>query len=212
MSAPTPIGFDFDPDSHTFTQGGNVVPSVTQVLAEGGLCDFSFVEQELREYAMARGTSVHWMTQLEDEGALDYRRVPKSLRGYRKAWNLWKERSGFQVMAVEYKFISQFGFAGIVDRIGSLPPHRVIGSGLLLPNAIVDLKTGDVADYVRYQLAPYTVAAATQVHHARSIRRIALRLRPDGTYKVKEFPQSQWAADWAKFMDTLRRTNGHRST
>jgi DNA-binding transcriptional ArsR family regulator len=198
------IQFEFDPKTHIFTQGGQRKPSVTQVLAHGGLCDYSFLDEEIREYSMARGTSVHWLTQLEDEGALDYRRVPKSLRGYRKAWNTWKERSGFQTLRIEYQFVSEYGFAGIIDRIGTLP-H---GGGRMM--AVVDLKTGPITHHVRYQLAPYTVAAAEgRPMVAHFYRRIALRLKPDETYQVKEFPISDWWSDWARFMKALRGMNGN---
>src|ERR1039458_2909802 len=98
--------FQFDSDTHTFTQNGVRKPSITQVLAFAGIFDFSFVEEEKRLFAMKRGKSVHWMTQLDDEGALNYRKVPKFLRGYRKAWNTWKERSGFVPIVIEKWLVS----------------------------------------------------------------------------------------------------------
>src|ERR1700687_810938 len=70
----------FDAAKHEYRKADGVaVPSVTQILAKAGICDFSFVEEERRVAAMERGTSVHWLLQLEDEGALNYRQVPLKL-------------------------------------------------------------------------------------------------------------------------------------
>jgi len=200
------MNYEFDPVKHEFRQDGKRVLSVTQVLAQAGICNYGCVDAELREYAMQRGTSVHWLTQLEDEGSLNYRTVPKSLRGYRKAYNTWKRRSGFMPLQIEQKFVSRFGFAGIIDRIGTLPysGYRQM--------AVVDIKTGDIQDWVRLQLTPYTVAAADDnPRFAEVIRRVALRLYPDGTYKVKEFPPETWLTDWAEFIRALRGMNGNRN-
>src|SRR5450755_210227 len=121
MLSPITPDFNFDPEHHIFTKDGERVYSITQVLAQAGICDFSFVAEELRLYSMKRGTSVHWLTQLEDEGALNYRMVPRSLRGYRKAWNTWKRRSLFCPLMIEHKFCSRYGYAGIIDRAGTFP-------------------------------------------------------------------------------------------
>jgi hypothetical protein len=197
--------FAFDPVLHEFKQEGVVIPSVTQVLAKAGICDYSFVSEEMREYSMKRGTSVHWMLQLEDEGALNYRKVPSSLRGYRRAYQTWKKRSLFHPLMIEHQFVSNFGFAGIVDRAGTFPSVAVLGRG---SSAIVDIKTGDVPDWARYQLAAYCVGIEPQLALARYLRRIAIRLRPDGTYKVKEFPLCTWDVDFSKFMHALEKANG----
>ena len=203
MSSVLPIPFEFDPASHIFRKQGIEVPSVTQVLARAGICDYSFVDEETREYSMARGTSVHWMTQLEDEGGLDYRRVPWKLRGYRKAWRAWKQASEFRPVTIEQQFISRYGYAGIIDRVGSLPP-------LYYPNVVVDIKTGAVPDWARYQLAAYSVfAAGDNPKYAAHFRRIAVRLCLDGTYKVREFPRATWQLDWCKFISLVGRINGN---
>lgn len=177
---------------------------MTQVLAKAGICDFSFVDEDIRIHSMKRGQSVHWLLQLEDEGALNYRTVPRSLRGYRKAYRTWKKQSGFCPLWIERQFVSRFGFAGTIDRAGSFPATTMYASGT---TAVVDFKTGEIPEWVRYQLVAY----ASEVHPnqaiARNVRRIALSLRPDGTYKVKEFPLCTWDIDFSKFMEALRKVN-----
>jgi hypothetical protein len=132
---------------------------------------------------------------------LDYRRVPKAMRGYRKAWNTWKERSRFKASAIEKKFVSRYGFAGIIDRVGNIYKW-----GYHDPQfAVVDIKTGPVADHVRYQLAAYAIAAVgDDPARACRVRRIALRVKDDGTYQVKEFPPSDWGREWARFIAAVR--------
>lgn len=202
----TVIPFTFDATKHLFSRDGKAVPSVTQVLAKVGICDFSFVDEETRRYAMERGTSVHWLLQLEDEEALDYRTVPKALRGYRKAYKLWKKRSLFYPLLIEHKFVSDFGYAGIVDRAGTFPATTMRSHGT---SAVVDFKTGAVPDWVRYQLCAYAVGIEPRLPLARYMRRIALSLRPDGDYSVKEFPLCTFDSDWAIFNHAIRRANGY---
>jgi len=200
------IPFTFDPVKHQFDTQLGPRYSVTQILAKNGIIDFSFVEEETRLLSMARGNSVHWLTQLEDAGGLDYRRVPKSLRGYRKAWNLWKQRSGVQITSVETPFVSRFGYAGIIDRTGTFPPSVFLGFG---SSAVIDIKSGPIGDWTRYQLAAYAVwAAGDSAVKGEFVRRIAIHLNPLGEYKVREFPLCTFRVDWAKFMSWTRKANG----
>jgi|ERR1700674_2849944 len=198
----------FDPVKHEYRDAyGKQVPSVTQILAKAGLCDFSFVEEEVLARSMHRGTSVHWMLQLEDEGALNYRQVPIGLRGYRRAYLAWKDASGFLPELIEKQFISHYGYAGTVDRFGHLPRTANYPNG---SSAVVDLKTGEVQEWTKFQLVAYAIRMHANPHFAQTIRRIALALRADGTYSVKEFPAGTWEHDWAVFIEARRRVDaGH---
>jgi hypothetical protein len=191
----------FDPEKHEYRCNGVVVPHVTQILAASGKCHWSCVDEEIRLHSIKRGQSVHWLTELEDQGALDYRTVPYGLRGYRKAYCTWKRHSGFHVIWIERKFVSQYGFAGTLDRAGSFPATAMYGSGT---SAVVDLKTGPIQDYVRYQLCAYTLAVDPRPAIARTVRRIALRLCEDGTYRVREWAMSTWDQDFSSFMEDLK--------
>lgn len=198
----------FDPVKHEYrTAAGVRVPSVTQILAAAGLCDFSFVDEEIRVASMQRGSAVHWMLQLEDEGKLNYRQVPLGLRPYRKAYLDWRNASGFAPEMIEQQFISHFGFAGTLDRYGTFPKTGMFPAG---SRAVVDFKTGAAQDWVRYQLAAYSVRIHPHPAMARTVRRIALTLRKDGTHQVKEFPAASWEHDFSVFIEAKRRTDaGH---
>ncbi len=189
----------FDREKHEYSDERGVWPSVTTILADAGIVDFSAVKQEIREKAMKRGSSVHWLLQLHDEGCLNYRKVPKAMRGYRQAWMTWRERSGFVPLLIEQPFISPHGYAGTPDRFGTFPNGTC---------AVVDIKSGmgDVADHVRFQLAPY--ARWYQLDLNKIPRRIGVQLHHDGTYRVREFPVSTMAYDFARFFGALNEWKG----
>lgn len=182
-----------DHESHVYTVDGQrfTGPSVTAALCQSGICDFSFLDEELRERSMARGTSVHWLTRLHDEGCLDYRRVPKAMRGYRKAWIKFRENTGFvpDPNWIERSFISPMGYAGTVDRKGSCAGMHYF---------VLDLKTENIPVHTKYQLALYAKA----IH---VLNRMAVALRSDGTYTVKIYPISELGVDYAIGVEAVRR-------
>lgn len=193
----------FLPETHTYRSNGVQIPSVTWILAESGLCDFSFVDEEVRARAMQRGRNVHWMTRLEDEGCLEYRKVPKKLRPFRTGYLAWKHGSGFVPDQIEQPFISELGFAGTPDRVGKFPATEMFPKG---SRGVVDLKTGGVYDWTRYQLLLYALGVTKHIWQAKMLRRIALALRDDGLYQVREFPLSSWNLDFSVAMEAKRRT------
>jgi hypothetical protein len=192
----------FDAATHTyFDDGGRPVPSVTQILKAGGIYNLDFLPAEKREAALELGTRVHWMLQLFDEGKLDVRKLRKPMRGYLKAWRAWKESSGFIVGRIEHRFISEFGYAGTADRLGTFSAAKHIP-------VLLDLKTGAaIPDWVKIQLAAYVRGVIVHVPLWKFTRRIAFQPFPDGTYDVKEYPPSSMAVDFAKFQEALRRMN-----
>lgn len=192
------IDFNFDRERHEFTVLGAVWPSITQVLAMSGIVDFSFVAEDIRIHAMRRGKSVHWLLQLDDEGLLNYRTVPRALLGYRRAYRTWKKRSQFEPLLIEKPMASRLGYCGIPDRYGILARTK----------SVVEFKTGAVADWTRFQLAAQCLLIQPNLALARTIRRIGLSLLPDGKYRVKEFPLSEFDSDISKFMEALKTCKG----
>jgi hypothetical protein len=196
-----PFPICFDEENHLYSRNGVTYRSVTQVIAEAGWCDFSFVEEDLRIHSMKRGKSVHWLLQCEDQGALNYRTVPAALRGYRRAWLAWKKASGFIPELIEWRFISEFGFAGTIDRFGSLPATE---SYKTETKAVIDLKSGPIGDWVKFQTCAYALGVEPRLALARRIRRIGVELRRDGTYSTREFPLMTFDSDISKFMKAVR--------
>lgn len=183
-----------DQDTHRYYEDDELFtgPSVTQALARAGYVDFRFVGDELRDRAMRRGTSVHWMLALHDQGALDYRRVPRSLRPYRKGWMDFRRNTGFwpDPAWIERSFISPLGYSGTIDRCGSFN-----GSD----GWTLDIKTGDgsIDNWVRFQLSLYA-------EESKKVKRAAVKLRSDGTYKFFPFPFSTYYTDRAVALQAVR--------
>ena len=188
-----------DQTTHTYSRDGVPFdgPSVTQALVYSGLADFSAVDEDVRQRAMQRGSNVHWMTALHDQGVLNYRKVPAPLRPFRKAYLAWRAASGFVPRKdwIERSFISDLGYAGTIDRVGDFNWT----SGWSRSPAVIDLKSGSsIPVFTAVQLALYA-------HHVKVFRRIGVGLHSDGTYTTKEFPISDFQIDLAKGMEAVRR-------
>jgi hypothetical protein len=187
---------NFDHNLHVYTDSaGKQFPSVTTLLAHGGIVNFDAIREEIRERSLKRGTSVHWITELSDLGALKPRSAPKALRGYLKAWRSWRENSGFTPLLIEKPFISPYGYAGTPDRFGSFPNGTW---------GVVDLKSGEgaILPAARLQLAAYSSWFSLSTAKT-GIRRIAIKLHSDGTYAVAEYPISSYQIDFATFFSCL---------
>jgi hypothetical protein len=199
---------EFNPERHEYRREGMIVPHVTAVIAAAGRCDWSFVDEELRLHSLKRGQSVHWMTQVHDEGALNYRSVPEGLRGYRRAWMAWRRETGFVPVWIERRFYSRYGFCGTLDRVGCFPATGNFGCRT---GAVVDIKTGPIQDYTKYQLAAYSLAVDERFHIARNVRRVAVRLTSDGQYRTREWPSQTWDRDVAVFLADLKEMRRYES-
>lgn len=185
----------FDEASHTYRFGGEVRPSVTQVLSS--LSDFGLVPKDVLEAAQERGTSVHLLTQFHDENDLD----PASIGpygGYLEAWVKFCADHKARWDHIELRgYSKRYGFAGTMDRAGflgfvpwivdvktSLQPHRVWGM----------------------QTAAYRQLAYEETGDARwlTARRGTVQLRPDGTYKLLAWDE---ADDWIAFLSLINLIN-----
>lgn len=195
------IPVTLDHDTHLYYDEGQVIPcqSVTGILDESGISNYDSVPKEFRDRGMYRGTQVHWMIRLQMQGILNYRKVPVFLRPYRKAFNTWLNRSGFIPVWTERSFFHPtFGFTGTLDLAGRFTVAKYDTDGM---TAIIDIKTGySVMEWVKLQLCAYSTFVYSDLRRARYVRRIALLLKPDGTYRIREFPIETWDLDFATFI------------
>lgn len=166
-------GLTFDEPSHTYRYGGEIVPSVTQILESEGISDFSRVPSEALRIAQERGTAVHKATQYLDEGRLDWNTVHESLLGYLEAWERYKTECKVELLEIETAVYSTLGYAGTLDRI-------IYAGGR---NGLIDIKSGSPTAAAAIQTAAYGYA-----HPKRDKLsfRAAVQLSADGTYKVQK--------------------------
>lgn len=176
----------FDEERHEYRMLGAVVPSVTQILRP--LSDFSGVAKAVLDAKRDLGQRVHLACQLSDEDDLDEASVEPDVAPYLAAWRKFRRETGAQVLLNEVQVAEpMLLYAGTLDRV------------LLLNGAkwLVDLKT---CISTPIAVGPQTAAYQRALGDASVTHRGALRLRPDGTYRLDALTG---ADDWACFMACL---------
>ena len=175
------------------------LPRVTEILREAGLIDTTW----FTERGANRGTAVHAACQFLDEGDLDLMTLDPQIEGYVRAYDAWRHDSG--IMGAEWIECPRQDPMGLYRGT----PDRVLVTRL---RAVWDLKTGGYQTWVSLQLAAYV----NMLPDPYSYSRYGLYLSANGTYTVKEFPKTEYAADLSVFLSALnivnwkRRANGNR--
>jgi hypothetical protein len=178
------------------------LPRVTEILKAAGLIDTTYMTDQGRD----RGVAVHLSCQFYDEGTLDYSSITPEIEGYLRAYDAWKRDSGIeQIEWIERTLVDPQGrYKGTPDRVLIARPRRLI-----------DLKSGAPMDWHQVQLAAYV----SMLPDPYSYERVGVYLHDDGTYRIKLYPKSDYAADLAVFMSALNlhnwkkgKTNGRKQT
>lgn len=177
----------FDPVKHEYRDGARVIPSVTQILQP--LSNFDFVDPDVLAAAQAFGTAVHMACELDDNGTLDEAALDPELLPYLQGWRKFVAEHNCRWEAIELRVYHQdMGYAGTLDRVGYVDGDR----GLL------DIKSGTrLFPSTGPQTAAYAQAYAPL--SARSFKRFAVRLFPDG-YELKQYSSP---TDWATFASLI---------
>ena len=162
---------EYNDDAHEYRVNGEVVPSVTQVIKSSGLVDYS----HCTEYGRKRGTIIHEVVQLINEGDLDEDSVDPLIRPWISAYRAFLSDCAFRLYRSEMIVHSElYGYAGRFDMYGRVNKRR----------AIIDVKTGQIGPDVEWQLGAYMQAA--KECGLRPQTAFSLQLRPDGTYRLRE--------------------------
>lgn len=182
----------FSAHDHAYRVDGVRLPSVTQILQGAGLASYDAVVPDLLERKRQIGTAVHaWTARFDapgaDEAALWDEAIGSLIEPYCLAWAEFREQSGFQPGLIEHMFAAEhhgMRYAGTADRAGRLNDS----------DYVVELKTSaSPARWWGLQLMGYAVALQQPARVLR--RRIAVQLKPDGSYAVHEYkdPRDQGA-------------------
>ena len=184
----------FDPITHTYTLRGRRLESVTQVLEDVGISDFSMLPPSTRNEALRRGSVVHEAIALDIEDDLDDSSVPEDYMGYVLAARRFRAERQFEVELHEHRFYHpQFFYSGTLDAKGT----AVINSQRR--KVILDWKSGVASSWVRYQLAAYCGFFPSPGAELR----ICVEIHKDGTYRIFEFPAAEFRADFDVFLSAL---------
>lgn len=159
----------FDPATHTYSLDGVRYSSVTEIIRAAGMMgDTSHFD----DYSADRGTKVHETIRLYHDGKLDPVNVDPVIEPYLDAWIAFLTESKF--------------FPGYIEKILYDPIIKVAGRADMIgpyegKAAILDIKTGQPNPATAIQLAGYEYLLDSPC------RRIAVYLKADGKYSLKEY-------------------------
>jgi hypothetical protein len=162
-------------ETHTYTLGDHVLPSVTQIIKAAGLVDTTWFTETGRQ----TGDDVAYLTELydreqHDKVAMILDERPE-LGGYLDAWSLFLGQSGFDIEQIEGRVYCT-NVAGTFDRYGYLGGYPTV----------VDIKRYAHTPWHGVQLAGYAFAHAP-FGDVEPYRRAGVHLKADGTYKLHRF-------------------------
>jgi hypothetical protein len=195
VNAPLTPGLVFEEATHRHILNGVELPSITRVMRMVGMDSFprgEFISAEAMALAAERGKAVHAATALDDMGDLDPDTIDPVVVGYLEGWRRFRADTKFEP---DHRFIETplasglMGYAGIPDRPGYFPnpaPLERPDKWVSTISANVEIKAvTELHDRVGIQLAAQDKLLAE--HGFYSIKRVAVQLRPDGTYRMREY-------------------------
>ena len=160
----------FNAERHEYTLDGKVLPSVTTVLQDVGIIDYSRIPRETRESALHRGRCVHVATQYDDERyfgicrqPLDEASIDPEHMPYVQTWRRFRREKKFRADLIEHRaWHPQYRYAGTLDRTGFFEDHPAF-------RVCLDIKSGTAEPWVQIQTASY----AAFFEHPRQYLRIS---------------------------------------
>lgn len=179
-------GFTFDPEKHIGKMNGVVWPSVTQLLQESKLIDYSSVPSDVLEKKRILGTRVHQATVILDEGAgaLDEEHFNASFPEcvpYLEAYRKFRVMEHFEpAEKIGRVFSTRWRFHGEPDEHGI---HLMTRAG---ENYLIDYKcTFKMFASTGAQLRGYDILLAEKKIKIKKF--FGLLLKPNGAFDLVPF-------------------------
>ena len=170
------LTLEFDPEKHVYSMDGVAVPSVTQILKESGISDFSGIDGDTLMHAARRGTLVHSACHYFDDGDLDYHDLDEEIKPYVDAWEKFTKENECKFFSIEEQVHHPaYNYAGRLDRYGIVNNDYVT----------IDIKTGSLYPETALQLAAYKEALmASDCEVPCETQRWVVQLKNDGSYGI----------------------------
>lgn len=197
----------FDPEEHRYTIDDGVEESVTQVLSECGISDFSGVDPDVLWWAQQRGTMVHRAAHFINQHNLDPATVDDRIAGYVEAWRAFRRDHELQVHHSEHIVHRRLTIRGGAVIVPNRTDLHIIGTldvaGLIKKHGpiILDIKTGEETESWPIQLASYAMAYTDRSRYTH--KRLVTKLDRGGTYRLFWYPMRDFDRDWGKFYAAL---------
>lgn len=162
----------FNESKHQYSVNGLVLPSVTQILKPLSSEIYDLIDSHVLEKAAAKGTSVHYATELFDLYGIE--EIDEENRGYLEAYKRFKKENNVLLVEVEKQlFHPTLYYAGTIDRIVKINNKRVL----------LDIKT---TEKTHKELVSVQVSAYQELAYRNGIEvddLAVLKLNKDGTYQ-----------------------------
>lgn len=178
----------FDQEAHVYKWNDEIIPSVTQLLGEFGLVDFSAVPKDVLEYKRVLGTAVHCSIELMEQDNLDEDSLHPEIKPYLEAYKRFRLVTGFEPKSTENRMYSKkWRFAGTMDQQGILDGQE----------AIVDYKcTWRLYESCGPQLQAYKILFEENNPGTKIKKLCALQLKSTGHFELQEFKDANDKQDF----------------
>ncbi len=196
---------EFDEERHLYRWDGRPVPNVTRIISP--LTDYSHIPADALERARLQGQHVHKMAELHFKGDLDEATLPEWMRGHYAALLRFIDETGCECLASERKVYHRaLGYAGTLDIACILPKLRTSKKP-----AVVDIKRSFYAGpAIGLQTIGYADAVESEKGDLPKLdERYALRLNPNGTYRLEPFTDREDRAAFLACLQQLRWKEKH---
>lgn len=176
----------FQDEGHIYRLDGIEIPSVTTVIKEAGLSDFSKVNPELLERACKFGTAIHTAIQLSVKGTLDHDSLDSALLPYLNQYRAFCSDFQYTPKEMEYQvFNKNLGVAGTIDQLGYIQGELTL----------VDIKTGHFKASDMVQVSAYG--------YLYPVNRVLILYLTGNGYKVQEIKRQDRKRCEALFLNAL---------
>ena len=182
--------FEFLEEPHEYVLQSRRLWSATGVISFVGWADG---QEYYRPEHLIRGSNVHILTHHEDNGTLESSFVDDAYIGYLMAYQEFKRVWNFVPRVMETPMYHPQHFYGVT-------PDR---EGLILDGdaAIIELKSGVMPWWTKYQTAAQDMAINAWEPVPTFRRRVGVQLSKDGKFKAEEFTDPD---DYDGFLEALR--------
>lgn len=170
----------FDHEQHSYRWDGELVPSVSRILADVGLSDVSFIP----EAALIRGRAIHSACEMYDQGVLDEASVDPTIQSNLLAWKAFREEHReFCFDEIETpRYQPMYAYACTPDRLGFW--RHPDGDPADNVPVVIELKSNSIPKATRIQLA---AQAMTLPCDPKLVRRIVVCCKSTGEYEIVEY-------------------------
>lgn len=140
--------FEYDHRLHAYVMDGEPIPSITDIVCPKD----DFASTRYTDEHRDRGHLVHALTRAIDEGTFRPEMVPAGYEGFASGWSEFLALFAPKMQSIETPFGNRaYRIGGTPDRVAILPTES-----LTVP-AIIDIKSGAVAEWHALQTAGYAV-------------------------------------------------------